>query len=140
MHARDSRRDCAAARQILVQAYEMTALKSNPRWWPRARRGVQVNAIFDPYAVNERTRWSGELSAGGMLVFIDSFHRPGLKAHNKVMVIDQAVVITGSFNFTRAGGDAQRGEPASDSRPGRSGGLRKNFANHLAHSSAARRR
>ena len=35
----------------------------------------------------------------GMLVFIDSAHKI---AHNKLMIIDDHVIITGSFNFSNA--------------------------------------
>jgi phosphatidylserine/phosphatidylglycerophosphate/cardiolipin synthase-like enzyme len=91
----------AARQQIHVQAYEMTSARIKSALLAAHRRGVEVKAIFDPEAFKETDSMAAELAAGGIAVFVDSFHAPGL-AHNKVMVIDDAVVITGSFNFTKA--------------------------------------
>jgi phosphatidylserine/phosphatidylglycerophosphate/cardiolipin synthase-like enzyme len=63
------------------------------------RRGVNVKAILDK-SVNTRHYSSATfLEHMGVPVWIDAQHTI---AHNKVMVIDDATVITGSFNFTRA--------------------------------------
>ena len=51
----------------------------------------------------EKTSATRILSAGGIPLFVDDIH--GL-AHNKVMVIDGRVVITGSFSLTRAAEEA----------------------------------
>jgi phosphatidylserine/phosphatidylglycerophosphate/cardiolipin synthase-like enzyme len=91
----------AARQEIMVQAYEMTSPQIKRALVAAERRGVKVEAIFDPSAVRETNTMVGELSDGGIPVFIDSAHSPGL-AHNKVMIIDRTVVITGSFNFTKA--------------------------------------
>ena len=77
----------------------------------------------------------GELSDGGVAVFIDSAHSPGL-AHNKVMIIDQAVVITGSFNFTKAAESRNAENLLIIQDPALAAAYARNFANHLAHSSA----
>ena len=124
----------AANRQILVQAYEMTAPQIKSALVAARKRGVEVSAIFDPSAVNERNTMVGELSAGGIAVLIDSAHSPGL-AHNKVMVIDQAVVITGSFNFTKAAETRNAENLLIIKDPALAAAYAKNFANHLAHSS-----
>jgi phosphatidylserine/phosphatidylglycerophosphate/cardiolipin synthase-like enzyme len=63
------------------------------------RRGVQVQVIFDKSVKAEKSAATRILSGGGIPTFIDEIH--GL-AHNKVMVIDGRIVITGSFNFTKA--------------------------------------
>ena len=83
---------------ILVQAYSFTS-------WPIAQalgeaqaRGIRVKAILDKGRVHERYSLLNYLAAAGISVWIDAAHRV---AHNKVMIIDQATVITGSFNFTR---------------------------------------
>ena len=124
----------AANKQILVQAYEMTSPQIKSALVAARKRGVQVSAIFDPSAVNERNTMVGELSAGGVTVFIDSAHSPGL-AHNKVMVIDQAIVITGSFNFTRAAETRNAENLLVVRDPALAASYAKNFSNHLAHSS-----
>jgi phosphatidylserine/phosphatidylglycerophosphate/cardiolipin synthase-like enzyme len=124
----------AANRQILVQAYEMTAPQIKSALVAAHKRGVEVSAIFDPSAVNERNTMVGELSAGGVAVFIDSAHSPGL-AHNKVMVIDRSVVITGSFNFTKAAETRNAENLLVIKDPALAAAYAKNFANHQAHSS-----
>jgi phosphatidylserine/phosphatidylglycerophosphate/cardiolipin synthase-like enzyme len=76
----------------------------------------------------------GALSAGGVAMFVDSAHRPGL-AHNKVMVIDQAVVMTGSFNFTKAAETRNAENLPIIHDPALAAQYARNFATHLAHSS-----
>ena len=124
-----------ARQQVLVQAYELTSPQIKSALVAAHRRGVQVNTIFDPDAVKESTSMVEELGAGGVPVFIDSFHRPGL-AHNKVMVIDQAMVITGSFNFTKAAETRNAENLLVIRDPSLAAAYVRNFAAHMAHSSA----
>ncbi|HEY2104156.1 MAG TPA: phospholipase D family protein [Candidatus Binataceae bacterium] len=124
-----------ARRQVLVQAYEMTSPQIKSALVAAHRRGVEVKAIFDPEAVKESTSMVEELSAGGVPIFIDSFHSPGI-AHNKVMVIDQAVVITGSFNFTRAAETRNAENLLVIRDPALAAAYQRNFDAHMAHSSA----
>lgn len=124
----------AANREILVQAYEMTSPQIKSALVAARKRGVQISAIFDRSAINERNTMLGELNTGGVSVFIDSAHSPGL-AHNKVMVIDQAVVITGSFNFTKAAETRNAENLLVIRDPTLAAAYARNFANHLAHSS-----
>jgi phosphatidylserine/phosphatidylglycerophosphate/cardiolipin synthase-like enzyme len=123
----------AARREILVQAYEMTSPQIKSALIAAHKRGVEIRAIFDPEALKETSTMVGELSAGGVAIFIDSAHSPGL-AHNKVMVIDQAVVITGSFNFTKAAETRNAENLLIISDPALAAAYAKNFANHLSHS------
>ena len=125
----------AAHQQMMVQAYEMTSPQIKNGLGGRAqRRGVRYSAIFDPSALNESNTMVGELSAGGVSVFIDSAHRPGL-AHNKVMIIDGAMVITGSFNFTKAAESRNAENLLVIRDPALAAAYARNFANHLSHSS-----
>jgi phosphatidylserine/phosphatidylglycerophosphate/cardiolipin synthase-like enzyme len=124
----------AAEHEIMVQAYEMTSPQIKNALVAAERRGVKVQAIFDPSAVKETNTMLGELSDGGIPVFIDSAHSPGL-AHNKVMIIDQAVVITGSFNFTQAAESRNAENLLIIRDPALAAAYARNFANHLAHSS-----
>ena len=125
----------AAARQeIMVQAYEMTSPQIKRALVAAERRGVKVEAIFDPSAVRETNTMVGELSDGGIPVFIDSAHSPGL-AHNKVMIIDRTVVITGSFNFTKAAESRNAENLLIIQDPALAAAYARNFANHLGHSS-----
>lgn len=118
----------------MVQAYEMTSPQIKRALVAAERRGVKVQAIFDPSAVKENSSMVGELSGAGIPVFIDSAHSPGL-AHNKVMIIDHAVVITGSFNFTKAAESRNAENLLIIQDPALAAAYARNFANHLAHSS-----
>ncbi len=124
-----------ARRQILVQAYEMTAPRIKSALIAAHRHGVEVKAIFDSDAPRENGSMVGELGAAGIPVFVDSFHKPGL-AHNKVMVIDDAIVVTGSFNFTKAAESRNAENLLVISDPALASAYERNFATHLAHSSA----
>jgi phosphatidylserine/phosphatidylglycerophosphate/cardiolipin synthase-like enzyme len=124
-----------ARRQILVQAYEMTSARIKSALLAAHRRGVEVKAIFDPEAVKEYDSKASELAAGGVPIFIDSFHQPGI-AHNKVMVIDSVTVITGSFNFTNAAEERNAENLLVIQDAALAAAYQRNFAAHLAHSSA----
>jgi phosphatidylserine/phosphatidylglycerophosphate/cardiolipin synthase-like enzyme len=123
-----------AHRQIHVQAYEMTSARIKYALLAAHRRGVEVEAIFDPEAFKETDSMADQLAAGGIPVFVDSFHSPGI-AHNKVMVIDQAVVITGSFNFTKAAETRNAENLLVIHDTTMASAFERNFATHLAHSS-----
>jgi phosphatidylserine/phosphatidylglycerophosphate/cardiolipin synthase-like enzyme len=93
-------REIGAAREtILVQAYSFTSAPIAQALAQAKERGVQVEVILDKS--NRSGRYSGAdyLLHHGIPTRIDSAHAI---AHNKVMILDSAVVITGSFNFTTA--------------------------------------
>ncbi len=93
-----------ARRQILVQAYSFTHKDIAAALVAAKRRGVDARVIADRLQTETgATSLVSWLAQQGVPVWIDAEHAA---AHNKVMVIDNgtpdAVVITGSFNFTRA--------------------------------------
>lgn len=61
-----------------------------------------VEVILDKSQRTQRYSSTTFLTNAGIPVWIDSKHAI---AHNKVIVIDRATVITGSFNFTKAAED-----------------------------------
>lgn len=89
----------SARSSILVQAYGFTSAPIAKALLEAHKRGVKVHAILDKS--NRTAKYSGAdfLYNVGIPVLIDSAHAI---AHNKVMVIDGEIVITGSFNFTKA--------------------------------------
>jgi phosphatidylserine/phosphatidylglycerophosphate/cardiolipin synthase-like enzyme len=94
------RRELAAAeRQVLVQAYSFTSAPIADALVAARRRGVEVTVLLDGDSAEGPASVLPGLTRGGVRVLLDD--PPGI-AHNKVMVIDGARVITGSFNFTRA--------------------------------------
>lgn len=86
-------------KSIYVQAYGMTSVEIIRELIAAHKRGVKVEILLD--ASNLYAKYSGlnELQKAGIEVLIDKV--PGI-AHNKVIIIDQQKVITGSFNFTSA--------------------------------------
>lgn len=88
-----------AKAEILVQAYSFTSRPIAKALVDAHKRGVHVEIILDK--MNRSKKYSaGDFTAhAGITTYIDSQHTI---AHNKVMIIDREVVITGSFNFTKA--------------------------------------
>jgi len=87
-----------AVGNIWVQAYSFTSRPIGDALVMAQERGVKVKIIFDK-SILERSGTARFLARHHIPIWIDT--RPNI-AHNKVMVIDQATVVTGSFNFTRA--------------------------------------
>ncbi len=88
-----------ARHRVLVQAYSFTSAPIAQALVQAHRRGVEVRVILDRSQLGERYNSGTFLSRAGIPVLVDD--PPGI-AHNKVMVIDDDEVITGSFNFTRS--------------------------------------
>ncbi len=86
-----------ARQEVLVQAYELTSVVIANALIEAHRRGVLVRVLVDKSQRHQRKSQARWLLGEGVEVLVD--YRPGI-AHNKVMVIDQTTVITGSFNFT----------------------------------------
>ncbi len=88
----------SAKSSVLVQAYFLTARPIVGALVNAHRRGVQVKVILDQRnALREGVRETGYLAFYGIVPLLDGAHK---NAHNKVIVIDDKTVITGSFNFT----------------------------------------
>lgn len=89
----------AAHQQILVQAYNFTSPAILQALYDaKTKRGVDVRLILDKS--NEQVRYQQLIQpfiAAKVPVYTD--YSVAI-AHNKVMIIDNSTVITGSFNFT----------------------------------------
>jgi phosphatidylserine/phosphatidylglycerophosphate/cardiolipin synthase-like enzyme len=83
---------------ILVQAYSFTSAPIAEALVAAHRRGVKVQVILDKSQRTEKYSSATFLKNNGIPCLIDDAHAI---AHNKVMVIDEKMVITGSFNFTK---------------------------------------
>ena len=89
----------AAEREILVSAYRLTVGSGVVGALIRGKeRGVDVRVIADRGAPCGRASGIEPLAAAGVPVWIDSRAR---LAHAKTMVIDGAVTLQGSYNWTR---------------------------------------
>ncbi len=89
----------ASESEVLVQAYGFTHNAIAQALVRAHQRGVKVRVLLDKKSQASNRYVIQVLSDADMVVRQDGNHAI---AHNKVMVIDQAVVITGSFNFTNS--------------------------------------
>jgi phospholipase D len=88
-----------AEHEILVGAYGLTTGSGIVEALLRAKeRGIDVRLIADKTTPCERKSGIEPLAAAGIPIWIDDQSRI---AHAKTMVIDGAVTLTGSYNWTR---------------------------------------
>ena len=88
-----------AQRSIRVQAYSFTSHDIADALIAAATRGVDVAVIVDKSQTSERYSVLADLNDAHLPVFIDYCCAI---AHNKVILIDEHRVLTGSYNFTKA--------------------------------------
>ncbi len=88
-----------ASNSVYVQAYSFTSAPIAQGLVEAHQRGVHVRVVLDESQRTEKYSSADFLSNYGVETYIDSRHA---LAHNKTMIIDHRVVITGSYNFTRA--------------------------------------
>jgi len=120
-----------ARTSVLVQAYFFTSAPIAQAVVNAHRRGVSVQVVLDKISKTDRYSSATFLYNYGVPTFIDSKHAI---AHNKVMVIDGATVLTGSFNFTRAA-EESNGENLVVIRDAATAAkYGANWKEHLAHS------
>jgi phosphatidylserine/phosphatidylglycerophosphate/cardiolipin synthase-like enzyme len=124
-----------ARREILVQAYSFTAEPITYALVEAKKRGVHVDILLDKS--NEAERYSDLriFLDQGLAPLIDAHHAI---AHNKVMLIDQKVLVTGSYNFTNQAEEENaenlliiKGHPELVAQ------YRQNFLAHRGHCRAA---
>jgi phosphatidylserine/phosphatidylglycerophosphate/cardiolipin synthase-like enzyme len=63
------------------------------------KRGAKVQVILDKSQRTEKYSGADFIQRAGIPTFIDGQHA---MAHNKIMIIDGQIILTGSFNFTKA--------------------------------------
>ena len=84
-----------AQKSILVQAYSFTSDPIAEGLIDAHQRGVKVEVLMGKRESDRESSQAGVLAENGVPVKIDNH-----VVHSKVMVIDEEIVITGSFNFT----------------------------------------
>jgi phosphatidylserine/phosphatidylglycerophosphate/cardiolipin synthase-like enzyme len=88
-----------ARKSILVQAYSFTSVPIASALVRARRRGVEVQVILDKSQRTDKNSSIGFLTYSGIVTIVDAAHNI---AHNNVMIVDGEILITGSFNFTKA--------------------------------------
>ena len=87
-----------ARHEVLLLAYGFTSRPIAQALVEAKLRGVHVEVILDHSNESDSHSEMPHLIEQGLVPFIDDHHAI---AHNKVVIIDGAIVITGSFNFTQ---------------------------------------
>jgi phosphatidylserine/phosphatidylglycerophosphate/cardiolipin synthase-like enzyme len=89
-----------AKKSILVAAYSLSEPTITAALLDAAKRGVEVHIIVNKTQQNDYYSTAPNLFQSGIDVVADL--RESL-FHNKYIVIDDSIVITGSMNYTKAG-------------------------------------
>jgi phosphatidylserine/phosphatidylglycerophosphate/cardiolipin synthase-like enzyme len=122
-----------AKQTILVQAYLLYSTRLAGALARAHQRGVLVHVILDATAQPHHPPVPAvaRLVAAGIAVSLDAQHA---WAHDKVMILDGAIVITGSYNWTIAA-ERENGENLLVIRDPRLAGVyTENWRRHAHHS------
>ena len=84
---------------VFVQAYSFTDRDIAKALVGAAKRGVKVRILLDKSNRNDKRSAKDIVVQNALPLRFDS---PSGIAHNKVMVIDRSIVLSGSYNFSAA--------------------------------------
>ena len=100
-------------------------------WLDAHTRGVQVQVLLDKSQRMEKYSSANFLANQGVPTMIDADHA---MAHNKVIIIDGEMVITGPFNFTKSAQEKHAENVLIIRGPALAAQYTKNWASHRQHS------
>jgi phosphatidylserine/phosphatidylglycerophosphate/cardiolipin synthase-like enzyme len=127
-------RELKAARQsILIQAYSFTSAPIAAALVEAARRGVLIEVVLDKSNKTGKYSAADFVAHAGIPTWLDEKHAI---AHNKVMILDEATVITGSFNFTKAAEESNAENILILRSPELASRYTQQFIEHRRHSTA----
>ena len=122
----------SATQSIDVQCFHFTAEPLAAALMAAKDRGVNVRVVIDAKAVREPACQANAVRRHGIPVYVDAQYHT---AHNKIMIFDDSVVLTGSYNYTldSAQRNAENAVFIAD-KPKIAAAYVSNFQTHLAHS------
>ena len=120
----------ASEREVLVQAYGFTHNGIAQALVRAHQRGVSVRVLLDQKSDTSNRYVIAVLNDAQIQLREDGKHAI---AHNKVMVIDQTIVITGSFNFTNSAATRNAENFLVLKSPDLADQYRAQWHNHWAH-------
>ena len=127
-----------ARKEILVQAYSFTADPLTYALVDAKKRGIDVQVLLDKSNEIERHSDLRILLDQNVHPLIDADHAI---AHNKIVIIDGKVVVTGSYNFTnQAEGENAENMVIFKGYPAIARQYRDNFMKHKSHCKPAQLR
>jgi phosphatidylserine/phosphatidylglycerophosphate/cardiolipin synthase-like enzyme len=119
---------------IRVLAYRLTSPQIDSALVAAKARGVEVSIVLDGAQQSKHYSDATFFANSGLPVLIDSVHAI---AHNKVMLIDDSEIITGSFNFTGAAETANAENLlVLAGKPALAKAYSDEFQRHVAHAKA----
>lgn len=89
----------AAKSEILVQAYSFTSKPIAKALLDARKRGIKIEVVLDKSQRKEKYTSADFVAHADIPTYIDDNHAI---AHNKIIIIDRIILITGSFNYTKA--------------------------------------
>lgn len=127
-------REITNARQsVYVQAHQFTSAPIGKALVAAHQRGLDVRVLLDRKKGDGNQAQISRLTEAAVPTFGDGRHHT---AHNKVMIIDHHLVITGSFNLTwESESDNAENIVLIDGKPKIAAAYEANFKDHLGHSS-----
>jgi phosphatidylserine/phosphatidylglycerophosphate/cardiolipin synthase-like enzyme len=124
-----------ARREVLVQAYSFTSEPMTKALVEAKKRGVTVEIVLDKSNEVERYSDLHLFLEQGLDTHIDHDHAI---AHNKIIIIDKKVVLTGSYNFTnQAEHENAENLMIIKGHPDLMNWYRENFFKHRGHAKPA---
>jgi len=126
----------SAKESVRVQAYSFTSAAIAKALVEAHRRGVKVEVILDKSNRTQNYSAADFLLHAGIPTFIDARHAI---AHNKIILIDGRIVITGSFNFTQAAESRNAENLLIIDSPELAALYNRNWEEHRGHSSPYRK-
>lgn len=119
-----------AKSEILVLAYIFTSEPIAKALLGAHKRGVKVFVILDKSQKKNGYSPATFFTNQGIPTYIDSMHA---RAHDKVMIIDKEIVITGSFNFSKSAETQNSENVLIIQSPELASLYRENWFKHRAH-------
>src|SRR4051812_22316007 len=120
-----------AQKHVYVQAYSFTSDRIAKALNEVHKRGVDVKVILDDDKADKKSELDF-LARKGIDTYLDSKHE---KAHSKIILIDGATIITGSFNLSDRDEDKKADNlVVIDGKQKIMDAYEENFRAHLEHS------
>ena len=94
------------------------------------QRGVKVDVIIDKKMPKKKPNTTEDLLKTGVPTFFDTAHRT---AHDKIIIVDDNIVLTGSFNFVKVA-ETKNGKPLNFEIQAARRRICQNWEKHFSHS------
>ena len=120
-----------AQKSVHMQAFHLRSKPIIKALEKAVKRGLDVRVLVDAEDAERSNSRVRDAAAQGIPVYSDGSHST---AHNKVVIVDGSIVITGSYNFTNKA-ETQNSENLLVIRSKElAGKYEKNWENHFSHS------